>query len=91
MRHPNFTSARSHAVPIVALFLTTALGGCVAYTGRPYTQYSYSYGHPTGYYAGYPTYYDYPYTYAHSHNYPPYYSPDYNSYYNTYATSGGGG
>ena len=88
MRHPNFTLTRSHAVPIIALLLATALGGCVAYTGRPDTQYSY--GYPTAYYTGYSTYYDYPNTYAYSQNYPPYYSPDYNSYYNTYATSGGG-
>ena len=45
-----FTVARSRLIPLAALLVATALGGCVAYTGYPSSTYSYSY--PNGYYVG---------------------------------------
>jgi hypothetical protein len=83
MQYPKFTAARSRLIPVVALLLATALGGCVGYTGYPSSDYSYSY--PSGYYAGYPR------TYSTTYNYHPYYSPEYNRYSGTYESRGGGG
>lgn len=74
-------SAFKRLIPVTALLLATALGGCVAYTGYPATTYSYNY--PGGYYGGYPS------SYAYSYNYAPY-SSNYNGTFNTYATSGNG-
>jgi hypothetical protein len=64
-----FTTARSRLMPLAALLLATALGGCVGYTGYPSGDYGYSY--PTNYYAGHPR------TYSNSYGYRPYYSSDY--------------
>jgi len=72
MQNPKFTAARSRLVPIAALVLATALGGCVGYSSYPSRDYGYSY--PNGYYAGYPR------TYTTSYGYRPYYSPDYGRY-----------
>jgi len=63
MRDPTFTVARSQLIPIVALLLATALGGCIAYTGYPSSNYGYNYS--GGYYGGYPS------TYTDSYNYRP--------------------
>ncbi len=63
-----FKAARNRLVPLAALVLATALGGCVAYTGYPPTSYSYT-TYPSGYYAGYPTAYTYSYNTS--------YTPDY--------------
>jgi hypothetical protein len=87
VRYPKFTAARSRLIPLTALLLATALGGCVAYTGYPSSGYgyrnpNYGYSYPGSYYAGYPR------TYNTSYSYRPYYSPDYNRYGSTY---GGGG
>ena len=69
MRHAMFTTARSRLMPLAALLLATALGGCVGYSSYPSRDYSYSY--PSSYYAGYPR------TYNGSYGYRPYYSPGY--------------
>jgi hypothetical protein len=81
MKWPKGMVVRGGMASFACLLLAT-LSGCVAYTGYPPGDYSYSY--PSGYYG------DYYRSYAYSYNYRPYYSPDYNSYYNTYGTSGGG-
>ena len=80
MRHALPATTRSRLVPLAALLLATALGGCVGYSSYPSRDYSYSY--PSGYYAGYPR------TYSSSNSYRPYYSPDYGRYNNTYETGG---
>lgn len=69
MQHLKFTTARSRLIAITALLLATALGGCVAYTGYPSSNYSYSY--PNGYYTEYPR------TYTNAPAYRPFYSPTY--------------
>ena len=51
MQHATFTTARSRLMPLAALLLATALGGCVGYSSYPSRDYSYSY--PSGYYTGY--------------------------------------
>ena len=95
MRYPEFRAIGSRLIPLTALALTTALGGCVAYTGYPSSNYGYS-GYPSTYSYNYPSTYGYsgsggaP---AYSYNYPsgnyagypgygyrPYYSPGYGSY-----------
>jgi hypothetical protein len=78
MRHAMFTTVRSRLMPLAALLLATALGGCVGYSSYPSRDYSYSY--PSSYYAGYPR------TYNGSYGYRPYYSPGYGRY-----ETGGGG
>ena len=83
MQHAMFTTARSRLMPLAALLLATALGGCVGYSSYPSRDYSYSY--PSSYYAGYPR------TYGSSYGYRPYYSPDYGRYNRTYETGGAGG
>jgi hypothetical protein len=97
MRRPTFTAAHSDLIsvaallPLAALLLSTALGGCVAYTSHPPGYYSYNY--PYGYYGGYRSAYGYPGSYAaypSTYDRRPLYSPDYNSTFNTYETSGGG-
>ena len=52
MQHATFTTARSRLMPLAALLLAAALGGCVGYSSYPSRDYSYSY--PGSYYAGYP-------------------------------------
>ena len=83
MRHAMFTTARSRLMPLAALLLATALGGCVGYTGYPIRDYGYSY--PSNYYAGNQR------TYNTSYGYRPYYSPDYNRYNDTYYNRGNSG
>ncbi len=97
MRHPKSTAARSRLIPLAALFLTTALGGCIAYSGYPSGYYSNSNNYPNGYYGAnrtayaYPSYNaGYPSNYTNSYYQRPLYSPDYNSSFNTYENSGGG-
>lgn len=75
-------NAFKRLIPVTALLLATALGGCVAYTGYPAT--TYSYNTPANYYGGYPS------SYAYSYNYVPPFSSDYNGTFNTYAASGDG-
>ena len=96
MRNPKFTAIRSRLVPIAAILLATALGGCVAYSGYPSGYYGANY--PDGYYGGNRTAYVYPSsysgysgTYTNSYNPRPYYSHDYNGSFNPYQTNGGGG
>jgi hypothetical protein len=96
MRNQKFTAARRRLVPIAAILLATALGGCVAYSGYPSGYYGANY--PYGYYGGNRTAYVYPSsysgysgTYTNSYNPRPYYSRDYNGSFNTYQTNGGGG
>jgi hypothetical protein len=86
MPHPKFETARRRLVPVAALLVATALGGCVAYTGYPSGYYSYNY--PSGYYGGNRGGYAYP-AYS-SYNQRPVYSSDYNSSFNAYENSGGG-
>ena len=50
MRNQKFTAARRRLVPIAAILLATALGGCVAYSGYPSGYYGANY--PYGYYGG---------------------------------------
>jgi hypothetical protein len=91
MRYPKFTAPQRRLIPLAALFLATALGGCVAYSGYPSGYYGYNY--PSGYYGGYQSAYVYP---SNHNGYPstytyyqrPVYSPDYNGSFNT---NGGGG
>ena len=68
MRYFKSTAARTRLIPLAALLLATALGGCVGYAAYPSRDYGYSdySSHPGGY--------------AYSHNYRPYYSPDYRRY-----------
>ena len=80
MRYPMFRATRSRLIPISALLLATALGGCVAYPGYSPSPYSYGYpngynaGNPNGYYAAYPR----PYTpYTNTPASRPFYSPTY--------------
>jgi hypothetical protein len=81
MRHAMFTAARSRLIPIAALLLATALGGCVGYSGYPPGDNGYNYS--GGYYAGYPR------TYSTSYSYRPYYSHDYDRYSHAYENRGG--
>ena len=76
MRYPKFTAAPSRLIPIAALLLVTALGGCVGYSGYPSGDNGYKY--PSSRYAAYPR------TYNASYGYHPYYSPDYGQYSDTY-------
>jgi hypothetical protein len=69
MQHATFTTARSRLMPLAALLLAAALGGCVGYSSYPSRDYSYSY--PGSYYAGYPQ------NYGSTYGYRPYYSPNY--------------
>jgi hypothetical protein len=105
MHYPRFTAARRHLIPLTALLLATALGGCVGYTAYP-SGYGYNYpatypnSPPGGYYGGYPSAYSYnyantpyagyPQTYNNSNTYRPFYTPNYNGTFNTYTTSGSG-
>ena len=77
MRDPKFTAVRSRMVPLAALVLVTALGGCVGYSSYPSGDYGYAY--PNSYYAGHPRTY-----YTNSYSNRPYYSPYYSSYNNAY-------
>ena len=86
MPHPKFATVRRRLVPVAALLVATALGGCVAYTGYPSGYYGYNY--PSGYYGDNRGGYAYP-TYS-SYNQRPLYSSDYNSSFNGYENSGGG-
>ena len=43
MRDPKFTAVRSRMVPLAALGLVTALGGCVGYSSYPSGDYGYAY------------------------------------------------
>jgi hypothetical protein len=43
MQHATFTTARSRLMPLAALLLAAALGGCVGYSSYPSRDYSYSY------------------------------------------------
>jgi hypothetical protein len=81
MRYPKFTAAPSRPVPIAALVLVTALGGCVGYSGYPSGDNGYNY--PSSHYAAYQR------TYNTSYGYHPYYSPDYARYNDTYNYSRG--
>ena len=91
MQCAKFTAARCRLIPLAALLLATALGGCVAYAGYPTSNYSYNYpsgyysGYPSGYYAGYPTAYTYP------SNSRQLYSPTYYSSPTSYESNGGSG
>lgn len=82
MRYPKFTTARIRSMPIAALLVATALGGCVGYSDYPSQGYSRNY--PSGYDTGYQR------SYSTSYGYRPYYSPDYQRYSDTYGTRGGG-
>jgi hypothetical protein len=93
MRYKALTAARSYMVPLTALLLAAALGGCVAY---PPARYSYNY--PSSYYGGYPSTYTYSYNapaYYSSSYYPPGYaagySPDYTGTFVGYPPRGGDG
>jgi len=81
MRYQQFTAARSRLIPLAALVLASALGGCVGYAGYPsrdygYSQPNYGYSHPNyghgGYYPGYAV--------TNTYNQRPYYSPSYSRY-----------
>jgi hypothetical protein len=95
MRHSKLTAALSCLMPLAALLLVTAVGGCVGYSSQPTRDYGYTrdynYRYHRGYYAQYPNSYAYPNSYTYSYNYRPYYSPDYNGAYNTYEYGGGAG
>lgn len=80
---------RRRLIPLAALLLATALGGCIAYTGYPPSSYGYSYS--GGYYASYPSgyYASYPETYTNAPAYRPYYSPAYYGQYNYENNNGG--
>ena len=82
MRNSKFIAAGSRLIPIAALLLTTALGGCVAYPGYPSNAYNNS--DPGGYYTGYPAYY------ANSPAHPPTYYRNYYRYENNDRVGGGG-
>jgi len=74
MRYQQFTAARSRLIPLAALVLASALGGCVGYAGYPSRDYGYSHpydGHG-GYYPGYAV--------TNTYNQRPYYSPSYSRY-----------
>jgi hypothetical protein len=91
MQYPEFTAVRRRLIPLAAVLVATALGGCVAYTGYPSGYYGSNY--PNGYYAGNRSAYGYPSNsagYPSSYSQRPFYSPDYNSSFNTYENSGGG-
>ena len=66
-RYPKSVAQR-RLIPLAAVLLATALGGCVGYAAYPSRDYNYSD------YSGNPG------AYTYSHNYRPYYSPDYNRY-----------
>jgi hypothetical protein len=83
MQYAKFTATRSRLIPLGALMLATAVGGCVAYAGYPTGTYSYNY--PSSYYAGYPRTYTYP------SNSRPFYSPNYYSSPTSYEGNGGSG
>jgi hypothetical protein len=89
MRHMKFTMTTCHLIPLGALLLATALGGCVAYGGYPTGAYNY----PSGYYSGYPSgyYASYPRNYSYTSNARPLYSPTYYSSPSSYESNGGGG
>ena len=80
---PKFTAARSRLLPLAALLLATALGGCIGYGGYPPRDNGYNY--PSSYYAGYPR------TYNTSYGNRPYYSPDYGRYNDNYYSRGSNG
>jgi hypothetical protein len=63
MRYSRLTAARSCLIPLTALLLATALGGCAGYTRYPSSNSAYNYS--GGYYGGYPS------TYTDSYNYRP--------------------
>jgi hypothetical protein len=86
MRYPKFTAAPSRLIPIPALLLATALGGCVGYSGYPSGDNGYNYRGSR--YAAYP-HAAYPRTYNTAYGYHPYYSPDYARYNDTYYYSRG--
>ena len=79
MRYPTFTAIRSRLIPISALLLATALGGCVAYPG--YSSSPYGYGYANGYNAGNPNVYYavYPQPYTNTPANRPFYSPTFYS------------
>ena len=83
MRYPRFTTAPTQLLPIAALLVATALGGCVGYAEYPSHGYGYIYPNG-GYYAGYPR------TYSASYGDRPYYDPEYQRYNDTYERRGGG-
>jgi len=86
MQYPELTAVRGRVMPLAALLLATALGGCVGYAGYPSRDYGYSqpnYGYssyPSSYYVGY----------GNSYNQRPYYSSYYGRHNNAYQSSGGG-
>jgi hypothetical protein len=63
MRHSKLAAAGSRLIPLTALLLATALGGCAGYTGYPSSNPAYNYS--GGYYGGYPS------SYNDSYNYRP--------------------
>jgi hypothetical protein len=84
MRCQEFTAVRGRLIPLAALLLATALGGCVGYAGYPsrdygYSQPNYSY---SSYYPGYPA------NYTNSFNQRPYYFP-YSGHNNAYQSGAG--
>ena len=99
MRYQQFTAARSRLIPLAALVLATALGGCVGYAGYPsrdygYSQPNYGYSQPNYSYSSY--YPGYAVTYSDLYNQRPYYSPSYsrspsyNRHNNAYQSGDGG-
>jgi len=101
MRYQQSTAARSRLIPLAALVLASALGGCVGYAGYPSRDYGYSqpnYGYSQANYGysqanyGYGSYYPgYAVTYTNSYNQRPYYySPSYSRHNNAYQSGGGG-
>ena len=101
MHYMRFRVIGSRLIPLTALALSTALGGCVAYSGYPSSSYGYG-GYPTAYSYNYPSSYGYGgsggYASAYSYNYPrgyyagypgygyrSYYSPAYGSYETRYS------
>jgi hypothetical protein len=84
MRFPRPTAAPTRLMPLAALMVATALGGCVGYAEQP--SHGYGYNYPSGGdYTGYPR------TYSASYGHRPYYSPDYQRYNETYERRDGGG
>jgi hypothetical protein len=84
MRYQQFTAARTRLIPVAALVLASALGGCVGYAGYPsrdygYSQPNYSYG---SYYPGYAV------SYTNSYDQRPYYSPSYSGHNDAYQNGG---
>ena len=83
MRHAMFTAARSRLMPLTALLLATALGGCIGYS--KYSSSDNGYYYPNGHRASYTR------TYNTAYGYHPYYSPDYGRYNETHYSRGSGG